>query len=61
MNIYVLRGNDKKDFWSFSPNANSWTTLPKTPKDVDEGGRLTFLNGTFYALRGDGKKDFWDY
>ena len=61
VNIYALRGDDRKNFWIFTPNDNSWTSLPNTPKDVDSGGGLTFLNGTIYAVRGDGKKEFWDY
>ena len=29
------------------------------PKNVKEGGALTFLEPDLYAMRGDDKKDFW--
>ena len=59
--LNALQGNKSKEFWVFDTAEDSWAALPRTAYDVDAGGSLEYMNGTFYALRGGDKGDFGEY
>jgi uncharacterized repeat protein (TIGR01451 family) len=60
-NLYILRGDGKKDFWRYNVADNNYTNLANTPENVKWGGALTRVGSYIYAFRGDGKRDFWRY
>ncbi len=60
--VYVLRGDNSKDFWYYSISGDSWGILASAPGNVRQGGALVYGGGDFlYALRGSNKDDFWRY
>jgi hypothetical protein len=60
--IYVLRGDNSRDFWYYSISGDSWGSLASTPGNVRQGGALVYGGGNFlYALRGNNQNDFWRY
>ena len=40
--IFVLRGDNKKDFWRYDTGGGGWSELHDAPKDVDDGGAITY-------------------
>lgn len=60
--IYVLRGNNSREFGYYSISADSWFSLTSTPQSVQQGGALVYGGGNYlYALRGRFSDTFWRY
>jgi len=60
--IYALRGDDKDDFWKYSPSSDTWTNMENTPEKVKFGASLAYTgDGHMFAFRGNDKTDFWRY
>jgi hypothetical protein len=59
--LFVLRGNNTKDFWRFDPSTRTWRGLADTPAKVKAGGALAYFDGRLYALRGGDSDEFWVY
>ena len=38
----MLRGDNKKDFWRYDTGGGGWSELHDAPKDVDDGGAITY-------------------
>lgn len=57
--------NNTNQFWSFSPENQSWTRLTDFPGDLRDDGTGFYLDGNIYfgtGLRGfENLKDFWVY
>ena len=61
VNLYVLSGGGKKDFWKFDVGAGMWNSLADTPEPVRAGGAITRGGTDLYAFRGGETRDFWRY
>ncbi|MDH5185662.1 MAG: T9SS type A sorting domain-containing protein [candidate division WOR-3 bacterium] len=68
--IYYLKASNRNDFYSYDPNANTWTpleTIPKGEKALGDGKRpkkgaaMAPYNATVYVLRGNNTLGFWKY
>jgi hypothetical protein len=60
--IYVLRGNNTTDFYTYEIETDTWASLASTPDTVANGGALTLgSDGYLFASRGSSKPTFWRY
>lgn len=65
--IYVLKGNNTRDFYAYKINDSSWSRKesigldPFKIRKVRKGGALCFGNNLIYATKGNSTNEFWAY
>jgi hypothetical protein len=64
--LYAFKGNNTREFWCWSPAADTWTELDSMlggvkKKKIKAGGSLVSVNGKVYALKGNGTNEFYLY
>ena len=53
--LYLLRGDQTKDFWRYNPGSNTWTVLASTPYGIDSGAGLAWDGEShLFAVPGGG-------
>ncbi len=65
-NLYLLLGNNTRDFLRYSPTSNSWTALCSLPagernKRVKKGAYIVDDETYVYAFKGGGTNEFYKY
>jgi hypothetical protein len=67
--VYLLKGNNTREFYRYDPAIGEWTALESMPgqdrhhchRFVREGAILAQVDGKFYATRGGNCMEFWEY
>ncbi|MEO0085166.1 MAG: T9SS type A sorting domain-containing protein [candidate division WOR-3 bacterium] len=68
--IYVLKGGNTSEFWSYHPSGDSWHELDTMPsfgstgrrRRVNDGaGIAAYGQGVLFALKGNKTLEFWRY
>ena len=59
--IYVVRGDNKNDFWAYNISTSTWTDLAAAPGNLNAGGAVAYSEGAVYVLRGANTPEFWKY
>jgi hypothetical protein len=64
--LYALKGNNTREFWCWSPVADTWTEKDSMlgglkKKRVKAGGSLVSVRGKVYAFKGNGTNEFYMY
>ncbi|MCS7258566.1 MAG: hypothetical protein NZ601_04290 [candidate division WOR-3 bacterium] len=70
--IYLLKGNNTREFFVYNPDGDSWTLLESIPfiadsskKKVNKGAALAYNNhanpDVIYATKGNNTLEFWMY
>jgi outer membrane protein assembly factor BamB len=66
--LFVLKGGNTREFWSYDFAADSWrrrTDIPFAftgrPVKVKRGGALAAAESTLYCLKGSYGYEFWEY
>jgi len=65
-NIYLILGNNKRDFMKFSKTSNNWTSACSIPvgsnnKKVKKGAYIVNDGNYVYTLKGSGTNEFYSY
>jgi len=61
--LYIIKGNNTKEFWRYHIFNKTFEILPEIPgeKNVKKGADLAFFNGKIYLLKGNNTKEFLVY
>ena len=60
--LFLLRGDQTKDFYRYNAGSNTWTVLASTPYGIDSGAGLAWDGeGHLYAVPGGGGPYFMRY